>query len=213
MQSENVEEAIQKWINNKQKAHQSLQTLTTNRIQTLFQILPTRSRDAWASQDLSLNSPKVGQPAPLGAHLSLPDKFDNAIPRSSGIPSWHAPPEPFIYRRWVGGSFIVSRRSPPMVGMNFIAKTLSLESKSLKKNSVTGEEVIQMRQASRLSQWFPYNTEFVMEERDIQYSTQSYKHDTINIRMFCLYYLYLYLKSLLFCQFHVSQTPKQGYTH
>jgi hypothetical protein len=96
--------------------------------------------------------------------------------RLDGSPSWHAPPMPNARKEIVGGSFIVSTRSPPFIGMNFVEKTISLDSKKHIDivNQKTNSKQVQTRQRLILSQWHPQRTDLLVEERITKYSSGLY---------------------------------------
>lgn len=164
---------VSDWLRAKEKHHRSLQTISYSHLKRLFNVLPTRRGDR-SIPDLSPNPPTNGARIPLGSHLTiLPDKYDNATLRRDGLPYWHAPPPPFDYRRWVGGSFVFSAKTPPVVGMNFIGKTLSLHSKDLLHDPIY-DDIVRVRQLSTVTQWYPDPTALIIEDREFHYHSKPF---------------------------------------
>ncbi|KAF8589462.1 hypothetical protein K439DRAFT_358590 [Ramaria rubella] len=185
LQCTRTQNELNKWINSKAKTHYSLDTLSRAALISLFRILPTRgSKESRPLKKLSFRPPDIGKQYPLGHHLAaLPDKYSNALLRPDGSSPWHAPPPPFTRRLCVRGRFIISQKSPPRVGMNFLKKAIYLDFKrpgpSLHERD-QDLQTVQVRQRLILSQWHKIKTDLISEERVISYSSQPYDPTQIN---------------------------------
>lgn len=182
-----LEHDLTEWINAKSKTHYALDVVSVSRLNALFQLLPTRAnsrQEAKPLENLGSQAPRVGKKLPIGHHLGiLPDKYANSLLRLDGTSLWHAPPSPFNRRQWLGGSFILSEKSPPCVGMNFLMKAIYLQSKRIKTEAQENQQAdrtVEVRQRVILSQWYPSKTDLVIEERVIGYSSQPYDPLKIN---------------------------------
>ncbi|KAF8519515.1 hypothetical protein JB92DRAFT_2828384 [Gautieria morchelliformis] len=170
-----LEHDLTEWINAKSKTHYALDVF----------ILPTRGRkEAKPLKRIASQASKVGQKLPVGHHLGiLPDKYANSLLRLDGSPPWHTPPSPFSRKQWLGGSFVVSEKSPPTMGMNFLMKGIYLDSKRAisevrEDRQVTG--TVEVRQRLILSQWYPSKTDLLIEERLTGYYSQPYNYSKID---------------------------------
>lgn len=183
--SMSLENDLTKWIEAKSKTHYVLDVISVTKLNLLFGILPTRGRkEAKQLENLRTQAPKIGKKLPVGHHLGiLPDKYANSLLRPDGTPHWHAPPSPFHRKEWLGGSFIVSEKSPPFVGINFLMKGIYLDSKRIKSDVQDGKEdarTVEVRQRLILSQWYPSKTDLVIEDRVTCYSSGQYSPSKIN---------------------------------
>ena len=177
-----LEHDLTEWINAKSKTHYGLDVVSVSRLNVLFSILPTRGlREAKPLKRIANQAPKIGRKLPVGHHLGiLPDKYANSLLRPDGSPNWHAPPSPFNRKQWLGGSFVVSERSPPSVGINFLMKGIYLASKRATSEAREDSQTVEVRQRLILSQWYPSKTDLLIEERVTGYSSQPYDHLEIN---------------------------------
>jgi hypothetical protein len=187
-----LEHDLTEWINAKPKTHYALDVVSVSRLNVLFSILPTRGRkEAKPLKRIASQASKVGQKLPVGHHLGiLPDKYANSLLRLDGSPPWHAPPSPFNRMQWLGGTFVVSEKSPPYMGMKFLMKGIYLDSTravSEVREDRQVTETVEVRQRLILSQWYPSKTDLLIEERVLGYYSQPYNRSKINtseIRLF-----------------------------
>lgn len=158
-----TEQSIRKWWNSKEKPHFSLNTLHRFKLNELFTLLPTRSFE-FPIMNLHPVPPRVGNPISLGYYFSLfPDLYDNAPVQVDGAPAWHAP-HTFSRRLRHSGRVVMSSRSPPLVGMNFVKKAIHLEAKRVYRCQETDTPILHTNRKMVTYQWFPMKTDLVNEE-------------------------------------------------
>lgn len=93
----------------------------------------------------------------------FPDLYDNAPVKADGATAWHTPPHSYARRLRHSGRVVLSLKSPPFIGMNFIKKGIHLESKEARKVRETDIAVLHTRRKMVVYQWFPMKTELITE--------------------------------------------------
>ncbi|GJJ08392.1 hypothetical protein Clacol_002607 [Clathrus columnatus] len=162
--SQESEQAIRKWLISKEGPHFSLQTLHISRLNDLFAILPTRSHE-YRFMKMKPSPPILGSFISLSCYFGLfPDLYRVAPLKIDGSTAWHTPPYPFTRKLPHSGRVVVSLKSPPIVGMNFIKKGIHLESKEARSYSPKHSSILHTRRKIHLYQWFPVRTDLLNED-------------------------------------------------
>lgn len=180
-----LEHDLTEWINAKSKTHYTLDVVSVSKLNLLFGILPTRAGKGVKSlKRITSQAPKIGKKLPVGHHLGiLADKYANSLLKTDGSPPWHVPPPPFNRKQWLRGGFIVSEKSPPLMGINFLMKGIYLASKRVNQEAredTQSTRTVEVRQRLILSQWYPSKTDLLIEDRVTSYSSQPYNSSEIN---------------------------------